>query len=63
MRVAMRSVPPRRHGVARVDREVHEHLLHLADVGDHPEHVVGQIRVEHDVLADDAPQHAVRARE
>jgi hypothetical protein len=51
--------PPVGHGVARVHRQVHEHLLHLARIGaDVPGRGI-DIHLEPDVLADDAVEHLV----
>ena len=50
------------HGVAGVDRQVHQHLLDLARVGvDHAE--VGREHLDEvDVLADEAPEHLLDPR-
>jgi hypothetical protein len=49
-----------RHRVARVDREVHEHLLQVSGVGaDGPERL-GQVGSDLDLLADDAPEHSLQ---
>ena len=49
------------HGVARVDREVDEHLLQLRRIGQHRARPVAGLEAERDVLADDAAQHLERA--
>jgi hypothetical protein len=48
-------------GVPRVDDQVHEDLLDLADVDAHQGQVLPQVRLERDAIADDAVQHAHRA--
>ena len=46
-----------RHGVARIQRNIQEHLVHLASVcPDKPQRRL-QFHSELDILADDAPQH------
>ena len=54
IRRAQRELAAVRHGIARIDREIDDHLLELADVGlDRPE--VAHLRdVERHVLADQA---------
>ena len=57
----MRKLAAARHRIAGVDRQVDEHLLDLPGIGAHASQrriaVVGEI----DVLADQAPQHPLRA--
>ena len=48
-----------RHGVAGVDREVHDHLLQLAGIGEDGADVVAEAQAQLDVLADDALEHLV----
>ena len=48
-----------RHGVAGVDREVHDHLLELSRVGRHAPRGGSQPQLQVDVLADQAAQHRV----
>ena len=59
--VAMVSVPPCGHGVAGVDRQVHQHLLDLAPGrrGRAPRPGVERVTTL-DVLAEERPQHARR---
>ena len=59
--VVMVSMPPRRHRVARVDREVHQDLLELAGVRPGVAQAGREHRAELDVLADDPAEHAVDA--
>ena len=47
------------HGVAGVDREVHQHLLDLARVGLDRAGLADGADVELEVLADQPPQHAI----
>ena len=58
----MVSVPAVGHGVARVDREVQDHLLDLARVGPDVAECVGEPEREVDVLADQPAQHALACR-
>ena len=44
------------HRVARIDDEVHDHLLDLRAIGLHADVAVSARVLEHDVLADHAPQ-------
>ena len=53
--------PPRGHRVARVDREIEEHLLDLAAVRPNARERRLGLDGELDVLADDAPQHRTDA--
>ena len=58
-----RKLAPRGHGVARVHRQVHEHLLELPDVGPHRAHAGVEHRDQVHILPDDAPQHLLDARD
>ena len=55
----MVSVPPPGHRVAGVDREVHQHLLELAGVGQHRVQAAGEGGDQLDVLAEGSAQHAL----
>ena len=57
--VSMTRRPPLRHRVAGVDRQVHQHLLDLAGVGLDRAGLADGADVELEVLADQAPQHAI----
>ena len=46
-----------RHRVAGVDRQVDDHLLELAGVRSDAAEIGRRVRLQRDVLADDAPQH------
>ena len=60
---ADRELAAVRHGVARVDGEVHDHLLELVHVGlDEPE-VAPVLEVELDALAEEAPQQHRQVRQ
>jgi hypothetical protein len=52
-----RELPPRRHGIARVHGEIHDHLLELSHVGPHGAEVGGEGRRKIHVLAEDPWQH------
>ncbi len=56
-RVSMRSVPPPRHRVARVHRQVQQDLLELAGIGLTCRSFGDVDRLDRDVLADHAVQH------
>ena len=50
-----------RHGITRVDRQVEQHLVHLAGIGhDQIERRI-EVGLEQDILADEPLQHALRA--
>ena len=51
------QLPPLRHGVARIDGQVQEHLLDLAGIGLHQPKIGGQIGDKIDVFADKASEH------
>ena len=55
-RRAIVSAPPCGHRVARVDREVHEHLLEPRAVGEHRRQRVGAVDLQLDALAERARQ-------
>src|SRR5215472_8095635 len=48
-----------RHGISRVCRQVHQHLLDLAQVGLDQTQVVCQAGVDFHVFSDQPPQHAL----
>ena len=48
------------HGVAGVDRQIHQHLLDLAGIRVHDAEVIVEHRGDLDVLAQQAPQHLER---
>ena len=48
-----------RHGVARVQDQVHDHLLHLARVGHYQVQLLAGNDFEVDLLADDRTEHPV----
>ena len=58
--VVIVRLPAVRHRVARVDREVHQDLLDLARVGARVAEVVGEVRRQLDLLAEQPREHAVR---
>ena len=58
--VAMVSVPPSRHGVARVHDEVHEHLLDAGRVGVDRGDARVEVQVDVDAGAHELQQHLVR---
>ena len=45
------------HGVARVDRQVHDQLLHHARVGQHQRQIRRVIALQRDLFAQEAVQH------
>ena len=47
-----------RHRVARVGRDVHQHLLELNAIGADRRQCVGELDLDDDVLADQPLQHA-----
>ena len=61
----MRSVilPPSRHGVARIDDEIDDHLLELVEVGLHLPQVAAVHDVELDRLADQPAQQHLQFRQ
>src|SRR4051812_31398734 len=50
------SAPPR-HRVPRIQREIQQHLLHLAAIRFHMRQIGRKLRNKLNVLADQAPQH------
>ena len=57
------QLPAVGHRVARVDRQVHDHLLELVGIGAHAAELRRQHGHERDMLADQPPQHAVHLRD
>ena len=57
----MTSCPPCAHRVARVERQVHHHLLHLAVVGFHAAEARAEAGHERDVLAEQRAEHPLHA--
>ena len=57
----MVSSPPLPHRVARVEGEVHDHLLHLAVVRLDAAQARAQARDQGDVLAQERPEHPLHA--
>ena len=56
-----RELPPAEHGVARVDGEVHQDLLHLTGVGLHVPQVDRGENRQRDVGAEQAPKHPLHS--
>ena len=56
------DAPAARHGVARVHREVHEDLLHLARIDLHPPRALHRLDHQLDVLPDHALEHRDQLR-
>jgi hypothetical protein len=52
-----------RHGIARVDHEIHHHLFELRRVGPHQDRPGGQRELELDALADESAQETVEVDE
>ncbi len=58
-----RQLPALQHGIAGIDREVHQDLLQLADVGEHGIDVGALEDLQPDVLADQSAQHRLHLAE
>src|SRR5262249_44900595 len=60
---AQREFAAQRHGVARIDREIDDHLFELSDIGLGRPEIAHLRNVERHVLADQAPQQNGEIRE